>query len=1633
MNQKAFIEKFRLDKYGINADGVVVSENREVFEDLTNAIEQLSTGLYGEDVHFLLELIQNAEDNSYEKGAAPDLGFKYLKHDPTNTLGSDGCLCVINNESGFTEKNIRSISAIGKSTKTKKLGYIGEKGIGFKSVFIVSSTPHIFSNGYHILFKDKDQDIGLSYIVPYWIEALPEIVKKNSVSTVLLLPIRKEKKNELQEGLAKIKPESILFLSKLEALSIHLEESGEKVELIRDISKYPIVDLLVSASDAKNTVDSYRLYKQTINVPGDLKEEKREDVEDREITLAFPISKNASQRKLFAYLPTEVEPSFPFLLSADFILTANRESIQPAREWNKWIRNSLAEVIVKALVEMRDNKETREAFLKFIPMADDHGQLSKFFSPVSKSVCESLSKEKIVLNDIGILVFPDDARMVAEDVRKLFNAKLRPEGFKELHFVDKSISKYKDQLKAVGVPQLLISDFKLFLSDIEWNKTQGMSWFVKLFKYLSSIKNFTGYLPEVGIIPLDDGTLADKYAHVYLPTDSDQIEDLSSLISGDIPSVNVFNQKLYKLVSKDRKLLDWVTNDLDVQEFSISSYTENNLVPWLDENSDNIEADVLLSATHLIIKNWGRLTEKAQETAKESLPVLLVDGSVVSKSDLEGEELLLPKLFNPDNGWQVFLTDNECAHHDVLSDMYVKKSGKLKNFDIFDEVVNAIKFPGLKGWVIGYYASRQYAQSYPSDTVIIDYVKNFKTIDNYTFEPKINTVEKIAFLNNGKDIKNKKKRAALLRWLENSVPDLKNLQYTSSFYINKIPMFSSSMTWYFRTNKSRKIESLLLHQLKHTPWLNSTKGFKRPSGIFLNKKSTKTIFGNRIAYLSDPVSENLCEILGIKTEVTEDAVVDYIKDLATEKDVDKNLVASLYEYLERYGDVAEYQSAFNEEALIYIPDSEKEWYLPNEVIWEDASSALGDLYGWLSPAYDGKDLRSFFVSKLNIAQSANTESYANAWISIQDRDLSNDKVESALELIYPKLLQVLKDSNKLPVWWDGFVNVVLIWSQDREFLATDEVFARDDDILAGVFDRGDIQFVWKPKGITHVNLKPFYNQIGVTPLSEVVTIELASAENKSEVRSPEYLSNHSKLLIASLLYHETSELFDESLEGSTLHKFMCLSEWDVSDLSLDYKIEGSWVSKTVSGQNAYLDMDDSELIINAQADSDDVNDEVSEAIARLFWGSRGYKRYVDTVSKCLGVNEQRKIKLVKKNSWGIPKDIEKQLFEFMDTPPVEVHEDENEKEKEKEEPDKGNGADIVTQQAESPSGRTGTGQRKSGNTNHAPSFVPEIDLGIEGGDTRADKPSRPSTTDGKKSGGAKRPTSGGTSGSHGHRTYSGSSRGKSRSSAVSKKIRNHQQRQVPVYVSNGESTSDSTSKERQKKRMQTGADAEAYVIEQEVARGWKAKSMNDVQANHPGYDIELTNPDTGELLFVEVKGIDGPWGERGVGVTTTQFDTAKIEGDAYWLFVVENVYSDKPRVHKIKNPANQVTRYYFNESWSILSEQTDDVPKPEQSLEELMIELKSLTDSGGDVIDFCHAYDLILPVVGYEMQSGNDEVMGEIELAWPDDKVGIWAEDGINEKIVYTFQDWTFYTLNDVLADMSVISDTVSSVMTLTD
>jgi hypothetical protein len=110
---------------------------------------RLSDELYSKPTRFILELIQNTDGNRYDYGV-PKLTIIYRK---------GGFLWIGCNENGFKPEDVQALCRIGGSTKKNlgsRRGYIGEKGIGFKSVFKVADKGLGIFKTVSILFQQTE-------------------------------------------------------------------------------------------------------------------------------------------------------------------------------------------------------------------------------------------------------------------------------------------------------------------------------------------------------------------------------------------------------------------------------------------------------------------------------------------------------------------------------------------------------------------------------------------------------------------------------------------------------------------------------------------------------------------------------------------------------------------------------------------------------------------------------------------------------------------------------------------------------------------------------------------------------------------------------------------------------------------------------------------------------------------------------------------------------------------------------------------------------------------------------------------------------------------------------------------------------------------------------------------------------------------------------------------------------------------------------------------------------------------------------------------------------------------------------------------------------------------------------------
>ncbi|CAL4906784.1 unnamed protein product [Urochloa decumbens] len=420
---RAHVERIRRERFFIGRE-----ERNPLAEDIHQAVTYLSEELYSKDVHFLMELIQNAEDNEYPLDVSPELEFVITKEDITAT-GAESTLLLFNNEKGFSAANIESICRIGRSTKkgNRHLGYIGEKGIGFKSVFLVSSQPHIFSNGYQIKFNEKPSaDCDIGYIVPEWVDGKPSIDDITTVyghsrtlpTTIIILPLKTDKILAVKKELSSTHPEILLFLSKIRQLSVREINDDPKASKISQISISSEVDYrmrkdidaesytlhlaMQENSKGQNEECTYYMWKQKFAVKPECKIQKRVEVDEWVVTLAFPqgqrLSKGARSPGVYAFLPTEMVTNLPFIIQSDFVLASSRESILFDSQWNHGILDCVPSAFVNAFGTILKSSSDAPLFalppiFRFLPIQASSISL---FDTIRQSIKTKVKAEDIM-------------------------------------------------------------------------------------------------------------------------------------------------------------------------------------------------------------------------------------------------------------------------------------------------------------------------------------------------------------------------------------------------------------------------------------------------------------------------------------------------------------------------------------------------------------------------------------------------------------------------------------------------------------------------------------------------------------------------------------------------------------------------------------------------------------------------------------------------------------------------------------------------------------------------------------------------------------------------------------------------------------------------------------------------------------------------------------------------------------------------------------------------------------------------------------------------------------------------------------------------------------------------------------
>jgi hypothetical protein len=1169
---KHHIEEVRRERFWLDDTTRQPSQN-PLLGMLRRALNQLATGIFEHAHHYIFELIQNSDDNSYPDDADYFLKFVLLEDDPTNTPGSQGCLCVLNDETGFERKHVESLCDIGNSTKKgNREGYIGEKGIGFKSVFLISDHPHIISNGYSFHFRRDDCQAKLGYIVPHWNDQVPGIAAGSP--TAILLPLRSASGVDVARQLDDIEPECILFLRRLRCIELVSAKTGLNRK-VKCSGNQGFFDL-----DAGDMRASYFVHRSEHSC-ADIHESLREGVGSTWVTVALPLtSPETADGRVFAFLPTEARTGFPFLINADFLLPANRERIFDTPEWNKQLVRFAAATFVEAFDKLRDDAKHRTLAYRFIPTRADLLPGASLFAPLVEAVQGALKVEKCVLTESGEYVVPGGACFAGPLSRRLLSE--APPKLANFRLVHPDLENHRKRLEPLGVQALTISVLLNICADADWLRNRNAAWWETLFDLLSRHEVAAEAVASFPLLRCEDGVCRRPSENCVFIQPERQETPLA--LAPEWPAAHIFDAELQSRLQLKPAAWAWLAQVAGLRPFSVQAYIIGSLLAWMREQTGEHAAQRLVEATHFIAVNLKQPDEHRQ-TLREKMPWLLTGKRVLLPEARTDKELVTPECVECDSGWHwVFISEQDRQHFRVLNDVYI--DGQTESVkDVTRKlmmVCGAINFPDPAKLLL------------PNGQ--IDWGCPRWLRDLSLDDPPQNLERKVA---------------ALERWIGCFKPD----------NFAKFLMLGEDEGGWHGIDESKTSELGLA--LRKFPWLRSTKGLVAPTAAFVDDPEIREFLGDSVAYTSSKLQSDLLGKLGVRLRLSATTLIELLRQMRDTSQVDEARVVRIYRRLQ----TMEFDAGiFRVEPLIFLSIPSAQWMETERVFWNDAGSVFDQYFGYAIRTYEHEELHGFFTEKLGVRSDVPEQQLAEVWAQMSGAEsLAPDVVAKRLSLILPRLAAATEISEP-PAWWLPLRRRLKVWTTVNRFEIPSSVFAPDDSFAEEVFAT-TARIAWVPKSHLTLRLNRLMRSLGCRSLAENLRSRTANTIPAPTNDKPRFLTPATKDLLICWVcaadgWNNKRQQLELLLESE---------EAGVSELRVEYWLDGDHTPVSNVEANAFWASHDRRLCLRQDATPKAQQSAAATSIAAQL--GRPGKAEEDTVYRLLGLEAADAGRELRERKW----------------------------------------------------------------------------------------------------------------------------------------------------------------------------------------------------------------------------------------------------------------------------------------------------------------------------------------------------------------------------------------------------------------
>jgi hypothetical protein len=1219
-------------------------KNSEKSEDRDNLLRLTSQRLYGEKIHYALELIQNAEDEG-----SSSIIFIF----------SDENTAVINNGRPFNEGDVWGICSVQPGRKKNKIGFFG---IGFKSVFNITENPQIISSNFNFEIED--------YIYPRPKSSIPRELASyyaEDKGAIFVLPYSPElpTPRELIENFNLIDDKILLFLENIKELKFIDNSKKTGWEIKKEFEDPSRVSLIDTRTNEKT---NWRVFHRNLKVLDEnVVPEGKEGIKETRITIAFP-SENTVREVIkksgvvYCYLPTKQRADLPFLIQADFLPTIGRERISED-PWNVWLMKELGILAADILDERKEEEEFKGCIYDLIPLSEEiqDDLVRHFYS----SLFEVLKGKKVAKTTKGwrvpsICIIPQQEKirevLFEEDLKLLFK--------KDVQYVDPSFAQDQQNERAYKVLRELgaieVGPDKVieFLQNEREFRKKNKEWFLNLYDYLTTVfdtqkKAYYGEFPwawdeetkilyrkllETNFILTDENRLVsledpEKPDRLICYPQRINLAEIHKIFSeGEIVFLNSYFQESSiarrketspEKEGKRKRVKEWFDNigvkkyfkevhlirDVILPKFSSGKHKEYDdlklfrIVDFVRRYWTNVESEI----------NRSDFSPKFVDQVRETLR--LKSFRRKGKNRIYDYKKPGEIYFSRNYGKNEVMEELFKGIKDVwfLSPYYLNR--KKRERRIGERGRQKTEYTWRKFFeILGVWSSpqvREVNEWVPIDWKRYPWIKRCHSPHNIhqiygdsECEDLKKLIEHCSKRKNQKEIK---RRMSLLwetlekNWklykemgIENSTYRFAHLQKFGEYYFTRISNDTSSF----------------LDFLRNANWVpGKDEGFYRPWDVFIDSNKNRFLLGEEAKYADLKANETFLKDMGNKIEPTIEEVLAHAKNYRldhpqpTTSKTEK--MKTIYAYLKdkvnsiefadaRNTKILEIKDAFDKNELFYLPREDRAWWRAVHVYWRDYSDRFGSLRGYIETSgnalYDSS-LKDFFQL-----------------MGVVERPLLNECFEMLEELKASNNLDYCRECiPKIYLYMDEIISVGLaeVTSCDKEiflsekfhFLSPGQLFYSDDDELRSFFGE-QIDILWIP--FSWGKIKNLISAFGFKSLDPSTTVikkfgvlnEIEGDLNSQLIQRLSY--------VEAYLSKKNPELFEDLLNRAVFDNVKTLQAYDAKSIVLDYILNLPVSNHSVTNveRDSYYSKEENRIYKSIQKDL--LSSSVAKEISRMF-------------------------------------------------------------------------------------------------------------------------------------------------------------------------------------------------------------------------------------------------------------------------------------------------------------------------------------------------------------------------------------------------------------------------------------------------